>query len=108
MLISNPRDRIILASTPWGQQGHFFRIWTEGGPEWLKIKVVASENPRITPKMLEEARNSPNGPLWYAQEYCGKFVADEFSLFDDERINEALSDDFEAIEQRIINVPIYD
>jgi len=97
MLLSNPRGRIILASTPWGQQGHFYKIWTEGGPEWLKISVKASENPRITEAILEEARNGPNGPLLYAQEYECEFVADEFCLFDDERINKALSDDFEQI-----------
>lgn len=81
MLSSNPEGRLILCSTPWGQRGFFYKIWTEGGPEWLKIKVVASENPRIRPEVLEEARRSPNGALWYQQEYCGEFVGDSSQLF---------------------------
>ncbi len=98
MLSSNLDGRLILCSTPWGQQGFFYKIWTEGGPEWLKIKVIASDNPRIRPEVLEEARRSPNGPLWFAQEYCGEFVSDEFSLFDSDRLEKGLSDDFEEID----------
>jgi hypothetical protein len=62
------------------------------------MQVKASENSRITEEILEEARNGPNGPLWYQQEYECQFVADEFCLFDDDRINKAISDDFEAID----------
>ncbi len=98
MLTNSPNGRLILASTPWGQKGHFYKIWIAGGPEWLKIKVIASENPRIRPEVLEEAKRSPNGALWYAQEYEGAFVSDEFSLFDDARMAKALSDDFEEID----------
>jgi len=100
MLSSNPAGRLILASTPWGRRGFFFELW-ERGLGWLKIKVVAADNPRISPAVLEEARVGPNGPLWFAQEYCGEFVTDEFSLFDDARINKALSDDFEEIDAEV-------
>jgi hypothetical protein len=98
MLTNNPDGRLILASTPWGCRGHFYKIWQEGGPEWLKIRAIAEENPRIRPEVLEEARNSPNGALWYRQEYCGEFVSDEFSLFDEDRIQKAMSTDFEEID----------
>ncbi len=91
MLTNNPEGRIILASTPWGQQGHFFKIWTEGGPEWLKIKVVASENPRVRPEVLEEAKRSPNGALWYQQEYEGVFIASDTQLIDIDLIKKALN-----------------
>jgi len=36
MLATN-QGRLILLSTPNGKTGHFYKIWTEGGPEWLKI-----------------------------------------------------------------------
>jgi len=97
MLTNSPDGRLILASTPWGVRGHFYKIWTEGGPEWLKIRVIASENPRVRPEVLEEAKRSPNGPLWYRQEYCGEFLSDEFSIFDENRLKKAISDDFEEI-----------
>ena len=98
MLTNSPDGRLILASTPWGVRGHFYKIWTEGGPEWLKIRVIASENPRVRPEVLEEAKRSPNGPLWFRQEYCGEFLSDEFSIFDENRLKKAISDDFEEID----------
>jgi hypothetical protein len=98
MLTNSPDGRLILASTPWGRRGHFYKIWEEGGAEWLKIKVIASENPRVRQEVLEEARNSPNGALWYRQEYCGEFVSDEFSIFDDARLQRAISSEFEEID----------
>lgn len=98
MLTNSPDGRLILASTPWGVRGHFYKIWTEGGPEWLKIKVIASENPRVRPEVLEEAKRSPNGALWYRQEFCGEFLSDEFSIFDENRLRKAISDDFEEID----------
>ena len=33
-----------------GQRGFFYRIWTEAGPEWLKIMKRASENPGSIPR----------------------------------------------------------
>jgi hypothetical protein len=98
MLTNSPDGRLILASTPWGVRGHFYKIWTEGGSEWLKIRVIASENPRVRPEVLEEAKRSPNGALWYRQEFCGEFLSDEFSIFDENRLNRAISDDFEEID----------
>lgn len=100
MFTSNPHGRLILASTPKGQRGFFYRLWTEGGGEWLKIMKRASENPRLDPTILEEARR--NLPQWeYMQEYECEFVSDEFSLFDDERIKKALSYEFEEINAEV-------
>lgn len=100
MFTSNPKGRMVLASTPKGQRGFFYRLWTEGGREWLKIMKKASENPRLDPTILEEARR--NLPQWeYQQEYECEFVSDEFSLFDDERIKKALSYDFEEIDAEV-------
>jgi hypothetical protein len=97
MFTSNPAGRLILASTPKGQRGFFFRLWSEGGPEWWKIMKKASENPRLDPAILEEARR--NLPEWeYMQEYECAFVSDEFALFDEDRIKKAMSSDFEEID----------
>lgn len=73
MIVRNHTGRMIVASTPKGQRGFFFRLWTEGGPEWLKIMKRASENDRIAPEVLEEARRAL--PDWvYRQEYECEFV----------------------------------
>ena len=100
MFTSNPNGRLILASTPKGQRGFFYRLWTEAAPEWLKIMKRASENPRLDPEILAEARRTL--PEWeYRQEYECEFVSDEFSLFDDDRIKKALSYEFEEIDAEV-------
>jgi len=101
MLTSNPRGRMVIASTPWGRRGFFYKIWSEGGPEWLKTRVTAADNPRLDPAILEEARKGPNGPLWFQQEYMGEFVSDEFSIFDEDRLQKAISNDFEEIDAEV-------
>jgi hypothetical protein len=100
MFTSNPKGRLIIASTPKGQRGFFHRLWTEAGPDWLKIEKKASENPRLDPAILAEARRAL--PEWeFLQEYECQFVSDEFTLFDEDRIKRAMSTDFEEIEAEI-------
>jgi len=97
MFVSNPGGRLILGSTPKGQRGFFYKLWLEGGDEWRKVMKKASENPRLDPAILEEARR--NLPEWeYLQEYECAFISDEFALFDDDRIQKAMSTDFEEID----------
>lgn len=79
MMATNQDCQFILCSTPWGQRGHFYKIWTEG-EGWLKLRVVASECKRISARFLEEERTAL-GPWVYAQEYEGEFVGDESQLF---------------------------
>jgi hypothetical protein len=79
MMATNSGCKLILCSTPWGQRGHFYKIWTEG-EAWLKLKVIASECKRISHAFLEEERKAL-GPWVFAQEYEGEFVGDESQLF---------------------------
>lgn len=97
MMATNPECKFILASTPYGQRGHFYKTWEEGGPEWLKLRVVASECKRITKEFLEEERIR-KGPYIYAQEYEGQFVASETQLISHESILKALNTDIPIIE----------
>ena len=100
MFTSNPNGRMILASTPKGRRGFFYRLWSDPAPGWTKIMKRASENPRLDPEILAEARHAL--PDWeYRQEYECEFVSDEFALFDDERIKKALSYDFEEIDAEV-------
>jgi hypothetical protein len=98
MMARNPACRLILCSTPFGQRGHFYKIWTEGGPEWLKIKLAAPDNPKISPEYLEEQRHSPMGPWYFAQEFLCEFVADETQLISHESIMKALNSEIPIIE----------
>lgn len=48
--------RLVLLSTPCGKRGFFFETWENGGSEWLKIKLPATECVRISKAFLEEER----------------------------------------------------
>jgi hypothetical protein len=79
MLATN-KGRLILLSTPNGKIGHFHRIWTEGGPEWLKIKVTADDITRISKEFLENERLNMTESQ-FLQEYCGEFQDSEGAVF---------------------------
>lgn len=96
MLTRNPNGRIIVASTPWGQLNTFYRLWTQGGPEWHKILVRASENPWISQELLAEQRRIL-GSWEYAQDYECEFVKTESSLFDISTINKMFDDSIEPL-----------
>ena len=71
---------IILMSTPNGRQNHFYKTWTEGGPQWQKIQVTADQCPRITPAFLEEERLNMSENM-FRQEYFCEFVDMEGAVF---------------------------
>lgn len=86
----------ILMSTPFGKQGHFYESWENGGDAWERIKVPASENPRIAKDFLEKERYSMSA-WWYAQEYECEFMSSIDSLFNIELIKAAISDDIKPL-----------
>lgn len=79
MLATNS-GRLVLLSTPNGKTGHFHKIWTEGGPEWLKIKVTANEISRISKEFLDNERLNMTESQ-YLQEYFGEFMEAEGAVF---------------------------
>jgi hypothetical protein len=95
MLISNPDSRLILASTPWGQRGHFHKIWVEEA-DWLKVSVPATENPRLSPEDLERER--VRGDFYFRQEFLCEFVGTESQLFTYDQIRGLITDEIEPLE----------
>lgn len=84
--------RLILASTPWGQRGHFYDEWRDGGDVWQRVALKATDNPRITPAFLEEERRAL-GDAWYRSEYLCEFTDTTNSVFRSEDVRNALSGD---------------
>lgn len=80
MLATNPRGRLISLSTPNGKVGHFYTIWMGGGSEWLKIKRMADQCPRISPEFLQNERLNMSESQ-YLQEYFGEFQEAEGAVF---------------------------
>lgn len=84
------RGRIILLSTPFGKRGVFHRLWTEGGPEWYRVKITAAECPRIPAAFLEEQKRIM--PRWaFEQEFQCIFHDDALAAFAFADVQAALS-----------------
>jgi hypothetical protein len=72
-------------STPFGKRGFFWEHWSQGGDEWERIRVPASECPRISPAFLARERKDL-GEWWFLQEYCCEFVDVAGSVFNHESV----------------------
>src|SRR5262249_27250060 len=84
--------KMLLLSTPYGKRGFFYRVMTES-ERWQKIKVTASQCPRLTPDFLAEEQIEL-GPRWYAQEYEPlAFLEAVGQVFSDAAIDAAFQDD---------------
>lgn len=72
-MLAVSRGRLILMSTPRGEQGFFYETWAKS-TGWEKIEVPWQQCPRIDPAFIEEERLE-RGNAWVAQEYECQFVA---------------------------------
>jgi Terminase large subunit, T4likevirus-type, N-terminal len=89
LAVSN--GRLVVLSTPFGQRGWFFDEW-QGSGDWQRVRVRASECPRISKAFLAEERRAL-GERWYAQEYETEFSETVDAVFAQSDIQAALSDD---------------
>ena len=87
--------RLILMSTPHGRRGHFHKAW-EGGGDWQRVEVPATECPRITEKFLEGERQD-YGEDYVRQEYMCEFLDTHDAVFSTRDIELAFSDDVEPL-----------
>lgn len=78
-MLAISRGRLVAMSTPWGRRGWFFEA-AESGADWLQVKIVAEQCPRISPAFLEEERRVLPA-AWYEQEYHCVFSEMEGSVF---------------------------
>jgi hypothetical protein len=64
------------ASTPHGQTGLFYEIWNNAKQQhqqWLRSEYKATQNPRVQPEVLEEARRL-KGDSYVRQEFLCEFA----------------------------------
>lgn len=87
---------LILLSTPFGKRGHFFKEYTEGGREWERIRIPATECPRITGEFLQEERASL-GDWWYKQEYMCEFTETVDQVFTYDSIMDTITDEIKPL-----------
>ncbi len=86
--------KIILLSTPRGKRGFFHDIWTNGGDDWNRTRITASECPRIAREwLLKEKEAMPD--FWFRQEFECQFVESVDSVFSFDEVQSTLSDTLE-------------
>ncbi len=85
-----------LLSTPFGKRGFFYETWERGGPEWERVRVPATECPRIARAFLEEERRTM-GERWFRQEYLCEFVDAVSGVFDRDVVEKAITQDVEPL-----------
>jgi hypothetical protein len=88
--------RLIVLSTPFGKRGFFHQEWTEGGEDWHKVMIKATDVPRISAEFLEEERRAM-GEWWFKQEYMCEFVETDDQVFAHDLILEAMSSDVQPL-----------
>lgn len=72
-MLAVSKGRLILMSTPRGEQGFFYETWAKS-TGWDKIEVPWQQCPRIDPAFIDEERRE-RGSAWVAQEYECQFIA---------------------------------
>ena len=82
--------RMVCLTTPFGKRGFFFDEWTGAG-SWDRIKVTASQCPRISENFLKEERTSL-GERFFRQEYDCSFEESDEGAFRSDDIRAALDD----------------
>ena len=84
-----------LLSTPMGKRGFFHELFVHGGERWARFEVPATACPeRITGAFLEEEL-ADMGPSWVKQEYFCVFLDSGGSMFDQQLIEDAVTEDVE-------------
>ena len=78
-----------LMSTPWYKQGFFYEAWAHGGPDWMRMRVPATECAWISKRYLEERREDL-GPVWFPREFMCEFMDSGTGVFERELIEAAL------------------
>jgi hypothetical protein len=98
-MLAVSRGRLWLMSTPYGKRGFYWQAWERGGDAWERVRVPATECPRIDADFLEEEREAM-GERWFRQEYLCEFVAAADSLFDRDLVETAITEEVEPLRLR--------
>jgi hypothetical protein len=91
-MLAVSRGRLIGLSTPAGKRGWFSDHWHDGGSDWRRIRVPATDCPRISQEFLEVERRTL-GERWFRQEYECSFESSLGQFFSSEEIERAFSTD---------------
>jgi hypothetical protein len=94
-MLATSKGKMIALTTPWGQRGFFFESW-HGKEKWKRVRITADMCPRIDPEFLAEERRNL-GEKFYLQEYFCSFESVCGTLFAEEVIQAAISDEVQPL-----------
>ena len=84
-MLAASNGQMILMSTPMGQRGFFHKEWSGDDQDWLRVKVPATECPRITKELLARERKRLTDQF-FRQEFLCEFQASEEALFNPDQV----------------------
>jgi len=84
-MLATSQGRLVALSTPFGKRGWFYEAW-RGEADWERVRIEATQCPRISAAFLEEERQTMPAP-WFASEYGCEFTDTVYSVFSDDAID---------------------
>ncbi len=96
-MLAVSKGRLVCLSTPFGQRGFFFEEWTDTTRQWQRVKIAATDVPRISPEFLAEERKAI-GDRWYRQEYLCSFEDTIDALFSTDDLLAAVNSNVQPIQ----------
>lgn len=94
-MVAISSGQTIAMSTPYGKRGWWSDAWHDEGQDWKRLRVPASECPRLTSEYLFGERMRL-GPHFYAQEYECEFKSTSDALFPVDLIDRLFTNQFSA------------
>ena len=95
-MLAVSKGTLWLMSTPFGKRGFFYRMWAEGGREWERVSVPATECPRIDAEFLKQEK-AEMGERTFRQEYMCEFADGTSGVFDMEMVQRAFTEDVKPL-----------
>jgi len=89
MMATVPDARLLALSTPAGRRGWWWRAWQDGGDDWARVEIRATDVPRIGAAFLAlERRTMPAAR--YRQEYECSFEEADAAMFAADAVSAAI------------------
>ena len=95
-IIARPGSRVVVASSPWGSPGHWFRLlWARGmdAPDgnYQSWQWSSYDSPLADKALLDELRTSRSAD-WFGREVLGQFTDDAGTYFKEAELMDAVAD----------------
>lgn len=87
---------LIALTTPYGKRGWFYEAWTGGDKSWHRVRVPASQCPRLSKEFLDEERREL-GAMRFGEEYELAFLEPDESVFPTHIIDRAFTDELRPL-----------